>query len=473
MQYASKIAFHILFLFCSLAGWAQIAEVRTYGGDDYDEARKTIQTEDGYVLVGTTSSALNGNSDVLVQFVLNNLDPYFEVVLGGAAAEQGRAIVQNEDGTLLVLGQTANGPFGGYDAVIYKLTADGNLLWEKYFGTSDWDLPIDLVAGDGKIYLGMTSYGTGTTTSNQRIIVINEDGDLDGIVDFDQAYDGELSDIDWYNGSLYTIGTVTLSDGNQFGIGRKLSGSLDVEWSRYEAGLNIFGRTVSGSPYGATFGFDYADPTDNNKFDNRLVQYDFEGDLEWRKNFDQPGNQRIRSTAWSGAVVIYASETDVFGAGGLGAIVVKVYYTGGYLSSAVFGGDIDDSPYHILVDSDSNYLICGRSNSYSAGDQDFYLVRTFDNTIVSDFELDFVDFASDFYIGIPELNPNYVFAYPVPASEQLTLTVYCNWELFDSMGRSVQTGQSTYIDVSAVATGHYVLKNNDAPSWQQQVIIQH
>ena len=157
MQYASKIAFHTFFLFCSLAGWAQIAEVRTYGGDDYDEARKTIQTEDGYVLVGTTSSALNGNSDVLVQFVLNNLDPYFEVVLGGAAAEQGRAIVQNEDGTLLVLGQTANGPFGGYDAVIYKLSADGNLLWEKYFGTSAWDLPIDLVAGDGKIYLGMTS----------------------------------------------------------------------------------------------------------------------------------------------------------------------------------------------------------------------------------------------------------------------------------------------------------------------------
>lgn len=473
MPYANKSSLILILLCCSLAGWSQLAEVRTYGGDDYDEARKTIQTDDGYVIVGTTSSALNGNSDVLVQFVLNNLDPYQELILGGAAAEQGRAIIENEDGTLLVLGQTSNGPFGGYDAVIYKITSDGNFLWEKYYGTSDWDLPVDMVVGNGKIYLGMTSFGTTGNTSNQRILVINENGDLDASVDFDEDFDGELSDIDWYNGSLYTIGTLTMNDGVQFGIGRKLNANLEVQWSRHEEGLNIFGRTVSVSPYGATFGFDYADGTDNNRYDNRLVQYSFEGDLEWTKNFDQPGNQRIRSTMWSGTVVIYVAETDFFGSGGLGAFVVKVYYTGGYLSSSVFGGAANDSPYHILVDSDSNYLITGWSNSYSVGDHDFYLVRTFNNTIVSDFQLDIIDFASEFYIGIPERDVDEVLAYPVPAAEQLTLTSYCNWELFDVSGRSILQGQSSNIDVSTIASGHYLLRNSDTPSWQQQVVIQH
>lgn len=472
MQYGNKITTLIIFFLCSLAGWSQLAQVRTYGGDDYDEARKIIQTADGYILVGTTSSALNGNSDILIQFVLNDLDPYLEVVIGDESAEQGRSIVQNADGTLLVLGQTANGPFGGYDAVVHKLTWDGNVIWTKYYGTSDWDLPVDLVAGEDKIYLGMTTYGSASNGSNQRILAINENGDLDANVDFDEAYDGELSDIDWYDGALYTIGTITMTDGTQFGVGRKLNGSLDVQWSRYEEGLNISGRTVSGSPFGATFGFDFADPTDNNRFDNRLVQYDFEGDLEWRKNYDQTGNQRIRSTAWSGAVVIYTAETDAFGSGGLGAIVLKIFYTGGYLSSSVFGGEVDDSPYHILVDSDSNYLICGRSNSYSAGDQDFYLVRTFNDTIVSDFELEIVDFASDFFIGIPELDPKDALAYPVPASSQLTLTTFCNWELIDIAGRTVLNGQSSWIDVANIPSGHYILRNNDSPAWQR-IIIQH
>ena len=104
--------------FCSLLhlfGTAQIAEVRTYGGLQADEGRHVVETANGYLVVGTTSSEDNGNNDVYVLQLNDDLTVNWAKTLGNDAADQGRSAVDTNEGDYLVLGQTSVGDHGGYD----------------------------------------------------------------------------------------------------------------------------------------------------------------------------------------------------------------------------------------------------------------------------------------------------------------------------------------------------------------------
>ncbi|MCH2199725.1 MAG: hypothetical protein MK081_13180 [Flavobacteriales bacterium] len=110
---------------------AQTAEVRTYGGFQADEGREILETPTGYLIVGTTASPENGNNDIYVVHILEDLTVDWSTTLGGAGADQGRSAVMTNEGDFLILGQTSLGENGGYDIVVYRIDASGNQLWES------------------------------------------------------------------------------------------------------------------------------------------------------------------------------------------------------------------------------------------------------------------------------------------------------------------------------------------------------
>lgn len=110
--------------------WSQ-----TYGGEDWDFARRIIPTSDGhYAIVGTTYSFGEGNADVwLIKIDGNNGDVIWERTFGTASDETGNGICELEEGNLIVVSTFAN-LATGMDFFMAKLSPDGDLLFELTFG---------------------------------------------------------------------------------------------------------------------------------------------------------------------------------------------------------------------------------------------------------------------------------------------------------------------------------------------------
>ncbi len=453
----------LLFLCGTFKLSAQVAEVRTYGGPFYDVGRQVIETDDGYLIVGTTASADDGNTDIYLLSLNDDLTVRWSKTLGGLAAEQGRSACVASNGDLLVLGQTASGEFGGYDLVIYRLSPEGDVLWEKYYGTNDWDLAARIVAGDDYYYIAATSFGFSPGDSRQWLFRIGDDGEVINGNTFDILPRAEANDLKWYDGHLYMIGTRTFEGGHSQGVLRKLQPNGAIVWEYFRDTTEFVGMAVDVNNFGVAAAFGVTNVLSENNWDMYLSLLDTDGNELYVNHSSPPGvnNQIPRGVVWVNNITIQASYTDDYGLGGLGCFLNRVNFQGFFMSSTVFGGELDEEPYSIMVDSQGRVLFIGYSNSYGNDYPDVYLVRLPDEVITNNYELDIVSLVStDPFTSVEEFGEtDRLYAYPNPAVRQLYLPETAEeWTLFDLSGRLVKTGSERIIDVQPFERGAYLLR---------------
>lgn len=82
----------------------------------------------------------------------------------------------------------------------------------------------------------------------------------------------------------------------------------------------------------------------------------------------------ICATADGGYVTI--GSTTSFGAGNKDIYLIKINSIGGLIWSKTFGGANNDEAESINTTSDGGYIITGSTNSFGAGNYDFYLIKT-------------------------------------------------------------------------------------------------
>lgn len=443
---------------------AQIAEVRTYGGPLIDEGRQIIATQTGYLIVGTTTSADNGNSDVYVLSINDDLTVEWSKLLGSAAAEQGRSVCVTEDGDYLVLGQTASGEFGGYDLVIYKLNSNGDLIWEKYFGTNDWDLAVRIVNGDGNYYVAATSFGFFPGTSRQWMFRIDGDGNFLNGNTFDIIPEAEANDIAFYDGHVYLMGTRTFEGQPSQSVFRKLLPNGTLVWQQVRGDVAHLGGAIAASDQGVVATYAFNNIEQPNSMSLRWVSYNENGEEVWSRWSDtqSAGNQFPRALTWAGDAVVIAAETDVFGAGGLGCFIERrIGINGIWTAGTVFGGSGDETPYAMITDSAGRVVMVGSSNSYGNGNPDIYLVRLPNGQIVANYELDLAHFvATDPFTHVSENQSERAFQpYPNPAGRQINLSPQTSsFVLHNIHGIAVLSGtRGGAIDVAHLPRGAYIL----------------
>jgi hypothetical protein len=139
--------------------------IKTYGGNRNDVANDIINTQDsGYLIIGSTSSFGFDNS----QMYFLKLDSTGQITWskshGGTGQESGNSVIQTKDGGYLAVGYTNSWGAGGFDLLLVKLSANGSLERERYFGGLDWDLAYDVVETDSNYFViaGETqSFGQG------------------------------------------------------------------------------------------------------------------------------------------------------------------------------------------------------------------------------------------------------------------------------------------------------------------------
>lgn len=469
MSRLHKLLCHSILIVASFSSallFAQpVAEVRTYGGPFFDEGRQVIEAEDGYLIVGTTASADQGNSDIYVLKIAEDLTVEWSRMLGGAPSEQGRSACVTSNGEYLVLGQTSAGPLGGYDLVLYRLSADGQTLWERHYGTDDWDLATRIVRGDDDLYyIASTTFGFSPGDSRQWMFRIDENGEVINGNTYDFWPRAEANDLVWYNDHLYMIGTRTFPGGEPQGVIRKLTPSGATVWEHVQDSTDFAGMAVHAGPLGVAAAFSKRNNQQGGTRDIFVAYLNEETGVSYTHNWlfsSTVGNQVPRSITWANSVTIHAGITDVFGDGGNGCYIGRINMGGFWLSATVFGGEQDEEPFSILFDSQGRIVFTGSTTSYGNDFPDVYLVRLPDEVIVTNYELDIVtDVSQDPFTWVDQVSRDELQRpWPNPAGRQLNLPPgSTNWQLRDLSGRLIGSGTGDQVNVAHYPRGFYLIE---------------
>lgn len=207
-----------------------------YGGAFTDTPYDVIQTENNnYLIIGSSDSndvdisANKGSYDFWVVKISETGTLIWEKSYGGSEIDEARAVVKSNDGNYIIVGDTRSSDIdvstnqGAADLWVIKISPDGNLISEKTFGGSSFDVPrsISKTQDGGFIISGSSRSANGDVTINQGqndAWILKIDGYINlewqktiGGSDIDFAYDA----IELDNKTIIAVGE---SNSNNFDV---------------------------------------------------------------------------------------------------------------------------------------------------------------------------------------------------------------------------------------------------------------
>ena len=279
--------------------------------------------------------AILGVAIMLSLIIISSLPPVkgqtteWTKTYGGKGNDEGYSLVQTSDGGYAIAGDTNSFGAGGYDFYLVKTDSTGTMQWNNTYGGTGNEIGYSVIqtSDGGYAIAGETnSHGAG----GYDVYLVKTDSA--GNMQWNKTYGGTGDD------EGYSL--VQTSDG----------------------GYAIAGETNS---FGA--GSD----------DFYLVKTDSAGNMQWNKTYGGTGDDEgysLVQTSDGGYAI--AGITNSFGAGSYDVYLVKTDSAGNMQWNKTYGGTGDDEGYSLVQTSDGGYAIAGETNSYGAGDYDFYLVKT-------------------------------------------------------------------------------------------------
>ncbi len=157
------------------AGW-----MRTYGGTASDDAYFVRQTSDGgYIVAGQTPSFGAGDMDAWLLKLDGEGDIVWQKTYGGTDFDSAYSVQQTSDGGYIVGGQTRSFGAGDQDVWVLKLSANGDMTWQKTYGGTAFDFPnlVQQTSDGGFIVVGGTrSFGAGD--QDAWVLKLDENGSV-------------------------------------------------------------------------------------------------------------------------------------------------------------------------------------------------------------------------------------------------------------------------------------------------------
>lgn len=464
----------ILFCMVSILAKAQPPTkfFSTYGGNGYDVGYGVKQTFDnGYIIIGSTSSFGQGNTDMYLLKLDTMGQKTFETSFGGYSNEIGKSVVQLSDSSYVMVGYTSSFGIGGYDVFLVKADKNGNLVWKKTIGGSDWDFAYSLQAtSDGGFIIAGTTYSFGYGNADGYVIKTDASGSVVWSKTFGGKKDDEFKSVVQTNDGGYALTGYTKSYNDSLGDAWvfKINLNGDSIWSKYYGGnkedfgngiiqdqnSNIFasGGTKSYSTSGnsetfiATYdilngnlGYNYRDPSTQEEYYNGVTQ---------------GLNGKIANCG--------ITKNAVFGYDG----VIDMYW-GFYVYYNFFskGTTMYEEFYSISNTKDKGFVTVGKTTGYSALLEDVFLMK-----------MDSTGNYGTSIVGISEVSKSTVShsVFPNPSDQILNISLanFSNYKevtyvILDINGKLILSDKivqsSTKIETSNLEPGLYFIQlKNDS-----------
>lgn len=445
---------------------AQITWRRTYGGFGADDAASVRQTSDGgYIIAGTAGSFGHGASDIYVMRVDEQGEPLWSRTYGGAGVEQGVACRELTDG-YIIAGYTSLGANGSYDMLLIHIDPSGAPLWEKHYGTADWDLCNALdVLPDG-FALGGISYGPGTPAGAVYIVRTDLNGDTLWTSRSPSAFRAECVGLTHTaDGGLAIAGRVGTASGPDDGFLMKMSATGEEEWTTTVGGDSTdYLASVSGTSIGELVACG-ATRSWSSALEIYLVGFHPDGTVAWEErqgNGSDAAAAEIRPDHEDGYVftgynTLNLGERDI--------ILTTTYPNGGFHFGNNYGDGRPADGRSIDTTADGGYVVAGWCEQFGPGLRSMYVVKTDGQGQTASLNVETYFDPLDVPSFAARESPA-VFPDPVEAGGLVTLRFTgdspYDITLTDLQGRVVFTQRSAALErsfrVPELAAGPYVLK---------------
>lgn len=374
------IAVFSLLVFCLVfhGAMATVEWVRTYSVGVDDHVRSVVQTSDGgYVLAGNTQGN-NTDRQALIVKTDSSGNIQWERTYGDVYTDEAHAIVPTSDGGYAVAGVTWPSNDSGH-FWIFKINASGNVQWNRTYGGPHNDNAWSLVGtSDGGYAITGFTNNFGLGDSDFWLIKT----DTSGAEQWNRTYGTTGNDV------AYSV--IQTSDGGYAMTGRqnghqcwlvKTDSSGTMQWNQTygDATVNSTGYSLvqtSDSGY-AIGGFTGSlNGSTSMPYDFLLVKTNASGDLEWNQTYGGASEEIARSIAQTpdGGYVL-AGYTESFGAGNQDVWLVKTDSSGNMQWNQTFGGGGTDVANSMIRTNDGGYALGGSTESFGSAGPAFLLVK--------------------------------------------------------------------------------------------------
>jgi len=268
-----------------------------YGGSDEDQAYSIQQTSDGgYIVAGYTDSFTYGNSDFAIYKLDSSGNKTWFKHYGGTSLEKARSIQQTSDGGYIIAGYSNSYTYGSFDFAIYKLDSSGNKTWFKHYGGSDSDeaFSIQQTSDGGYIVAGRTeSYIYGSIHADIAIYKLDSNGNKVwfkhyGGTDYDDSREIQETSDGGYVVAGYTF---SYSHGQADFAIYKLDSSGNKVWFKHYGGTDYdYGKSIQQTSDG---GYVVVGDTRSYTFGNEdfaIYKLNSSGNKVWFKHYGGSSN---------------------------------------------------------------------------------------------------------------------------------------------------------------------------------------
>jgi hypothetical protein len=297
---------------------------KTYGGNEYEEARSIIPTSDGgFVITGTTCSFVYYSGAFTIKINPYG-DPEWSCITMITEADGAVGVCQTADGEFAITGSTSAYDYGNSNIFVIKLNSSGDTIrWARRFGGLAADAASGIVSTyDGGVIVAGYTHSFGTS-ADILVFRLNSAGDTV----WGRTFGGTGTDIAY-----------------------SLAGTND-------GGCVVVGYTTSFSSTG----------------DILVIKIGPTGNLEWAKTYDVSGSSE------SGYSIIQTPEGGYAVCGSWGLVEDFIFFkltpSGDVEWARAYGGTANDWASSIRMTSDSLYVIGGYLFGLGAGNYDFSVIK--------------------------------------------------------------------------------------------------
>ncbi|MCK4252526.1 T9SS type A sorting domain-containing protein [candidate division WOR-3 bacterium] len=256
-------------------------------------------------------------------------------------------------------------------------------LWTKTYGGTDYDYgeSVQQTFDGGYIIAGFT-YSFGAGLDDVYLIKTDENGDTL----WTKTYGGPLYD--------YAFSVQQTPDSGYIAVGgvdaTSMTGMVyliktdplgDTLWTRrFGGGGHEKGRSVQQTVDGGYIIAGYTTTFGTGVFAVYVIKTDSSGNSQWERTYggaDFDHGFSVQETSDNGFII--AGSTNSFGAGGDDAYLIKTDSNGDTLWTKTYGGAGDEFSFSGLQAADGGYIITGYTSSFGAGGIDVYVVKTDEN----------------------------------------------------------------------------------------------